>query len=213
MKKRQYIIFLFAVILPWGGGALHAQDADDFPRHYLEVRFGDPVVANLASGMFGIRCVDDFDPYTLEKGDIWTGNYTQSYCKSSFMLPTFTVAYHYAIRHWLHIGPVVSYHTFADRHYDMRTDAHLYNNGRHFFSMMADVRFQYLDRRIVGLYSGAALGVGLGTEFYDKDNDVIGAPVWQITALGLRVGNRVYWNTELGFGVEGFLQTGIGCRF
>lgn len=189
-----------------------AQEVEAFPRHYLEVRVGDPIVAEYTSSIFGGH-YHYYHPEPTggaEKGDIWTGHYTQPYRKSGYTLPSFTVAYHYALRHWLHIGPVVSYYSRADRYYDMRTQEHLYNDATHLVSLMADVRFQYFDRRIVGIYSGIGLGVGLGANFR---NDLIGAPAWQLTALGLRVGNRVYWNMELGFGTEGFGQMGIGCRF
>jgi hypothetical protein len=36
---------------------------------------------------------------------------------------------------------------------------------------------------------------------------------WQITALGVRFGKRVYGNVEIGYGYKGLISAGIGCRF
>lgn len=214
MKKTLLLTTLMLLSI---GGAVSAEEAETFPRHYLEVRVGDPLVAEFMSSIFGnghyYPLLDPIYAYTTEKGDIWTGHYTQPYRKSGYTLPSFSLAYHYAVRPWLQVGPVVSYYGFTNRYYDRGDETHLYNRGVHFASVLADVRFQYFNRPKVGLYSGVGLGFSVGTDYRSAERAPIGAPAWQVTALGLRVGDRVYWNMELGFGVEGFGQTGIGCRF
>jgi len=181
-----------------------------FSRSNLELRIGDPVCANGMSDFYAYDCCQCWN---YEKGDIWTGNFNQSVASYSFTLPAITLSYHYGFFHWLQFGPTVSYYGYGKDYTDARTGAFLRAYRNHLVNLLADVRFQYLDRRLVGIYSGIGLGLGI---CWDKDNTTCNTgvtPAWQVTAFGLRVGAQVYFNMELGFGVQGFGQMGIGVKF
>ena len=138
------------------------------------------------------------------------------YCsRDMYGLPAFSFSYYRALRHWLHLGFSMSYYARTLQVSSVDTKEPVGNQFCHLISPMAAIRFQYLDRPIVGLYSGLALGVTISPCFTvaQPKTQCFVAPAFQLTALGLRVGNRVYWTTELGFGDKGFVCTGIGARF
>ena len=83
-------------------------------------------------------------------------------------------------------------------------------------SILPSIRFQYLDRPVVGLYSGVSVGVlfAIESDYLDpKPRFDAVLPAFQLTALGVRVGNRVYGTAEIGVGHKGFVNIGVGARF
>lgn len=183
-----------------------------FPRHYIEVAFGDPYMNmmfhNHYSGFMACNCNEENQyPSTADR---WTTEYTYNY-RSKHVSSPFAVSltYYYSLRNWLQLGGTLAW---WGEHYDYRDARSNYFVERRLsetLTLMPAIRFQYYDRRVVGIYSGLAAGIMLDWEpkrFYVT-------PAWQITAFGLRVGTRVYWNMEVGAGMKGFFSTGIGTRF
>lgn len=187
---------------------MEAVKQGDFSRHYIELGLGDPSAAEMFA-------YDSYYYYNrtpnYTKADIWTGRFVQTYRQNHFQLPSFYASYYYGINHWLHVGALVTYTGSFDRIGNVATGERLPGYYDQLFSVMAAVRFQYFDRRIVGLYSGVALGLASDFNKYNKAKTDF-YPAWQLTALGLRLGNKVYWNAELGFGMKGMISTGIGFR-
>ena len=88
---------------------------------------------------------------------------------------------------------------------------------------MPSVRFNYLNRPWVRLYSGLDLGVGYlfsGSSSRSKDgeeesgsknNNFIFA--FNVTAFGVNVGKKFYGLFELNAGYDAIVKVGIGARF
>lgn len=89
------------------------------------------------------------------------------------------------------------------------------------FTLMPSVRFTYLNRPWVRLYSGADIGC---LYFWNSDNkndpssdegnkDSNFAFAFNVTPIGVNVGKQFYGMFELNFGFDSFVKLGIGCRF
>jgi hypothetical protein len=103
------------------------------------------------------------------------------------------------------------------------------------------MQFTYLNTRIVKLYSGLDIGLGIvlwnRSDMFDKDltaaalvnddvkriqelqkrypngKEVKWLPAGDITLLGLNVGTRVYGLAEINLGLDALVKVGIGARF
>ena len=91
------------------------------------------------------------------------------------------------------------------------------------FALMPSVRFTYLNRPWVRLYSGVDVGCGYlwsGTTSYDsKDEGEEGSKnknflfAFNVTAFGVNVGKKFYGLFELNAGYDAIVKVGIGARF
>lgn len=80
-----------------------------------------------------------------------------------------------------------------------------------------EIRFRWLRRRTLELYSGGGFGIkvrrgtyaaGDGTEAFTK-----ALPTFHLNALGLRAGKSVGFFAEAGYGYKGVLAAGLDARF
>ena len=95
-------------------------------------------------------------------------------------------------------------------------------NDEH-FNLLAELRFSYLNRKHVTLYSGLGLGIGFMVGHPYKQIDLATyeerVPHYhysslQLTAIGVRAGSKHWFGTaELGFGARGFATLGVGYAF
>ena len=85
--------------------------------------------------------------------------------------------------------------------------------------LVPTVRFTYLNRPIVRLYSSIGVGVGFcrertrNVEGYIENNQHETFCPAQITLLGVSVGRRLFGFAELSTGSLGVCTAGIGYRF
>lgn len=206
MKK----LLLFVVLLC--AASLMAQDAAK--RHSLELTFGDPMPLYITSSFYDCGC----GPEEAFEDD----SYPQEY--HGFVLPTFNITYHYAVKPWLEVGGSIGASADATYYYQRVPiegtpweTAKKVNYGHRYAYLMADVRFMYLRKDIVRLYSG--VGLGLTFDYFDQAHKPLGTreltclPAVQLTAIGMQLGRKVYWSLEAGVGTKGFVNTGIGVRF
>ena len=87
----------------------------------------------------------------------------------------------------------------------------------------AELRFSYLNRKHVTLYSGFGLGIGFMVGHPYKQIDFVTNEErvphyhyssFQLTAIGVRAGSEHWFGTaELGFGARGFATLGAGYAF
>lgn len=114
-------------------------------------------------------------------------------------------------RSW-EVGTTLSYAAFYDglwRNSDNRKVGTLreYN-----LSLIPSVRYLWMNRSRFRLYSGLEAGVQLGLRhgFFEEQlrSRVVGTG--QVTFLGLTVGRKFFFTTELGVGCRGVLNAGFG---
>ena len=138
--------------------------------------------------------------------------------------PVFSFNYHYRLTKWLWVGAMGNY-----AYYKHLTDLPLHTNAIstqrtiNCLTLMPELRFSYLNRPHVTLYSAVAAGASLffGKQLYEKQyeglywekiNKVY--PSCQLTAFGVRAGGEhLFGSFELGVGMKGFVSAGIGYAF
>lgn len=85
----------------------------------------------------------------------------------------------------------------------------------HFFTLMGNVSYQYLDNPKLNVYSGLHFGVSylrgknLNTE--KKGEDYL--PAYHVTLLGVRYGEKMGVYGDFGYGYNGYVNAGLFYRF
>ena len=123
-------------------------------------------------------------------------------------LPFFTLEYSYCAAHWVSVGAKFSALSYYRDRRHFKTDERVMTAHSTTISAMFDVRFTYLNRQYVQLYSG--LGLGIRSSFGVERSTGFS---YDITWFGLSAGDSVFGFFELGGGYGGVLRAGIGYRF
>ena len=134
-------------------------------------------------------------------------------------VPNLRAEYGYNILSWLNLGLAVNYSSCSNPMQDMDTGMYLWTENSHLTSVTVKVRFYWLNRKWVRMYSSLGAGVGvLNTNMmsYDLEDSRSYATsaffVPDVCLVGLTVGRKVYGRIEWG-SVFGGLTAGIGYRF
>ena len=93
--------------------------------------------------------------------------------------------------------------------YHIMTDELLYRDSHVVSSAIFNVRFDWLRREWVTMYS--SIGVGVVAQFMRDDSAIY--PMYDATFVGLDVGRRIYGYLEIGSGISGSIRAGLGVRF
>lgn len=142
----------------------------------------------------------------------------QHYYRGGEMLSGVIFAeYSYRPLRWIETGLNVSYINSTQQYFDRLNDAKLGYHTLNTLGFAAHVRFSYLTRPIVRLYSGLAIGVAVGFEQMKLGQQIANQTSTffngSVTLLGVTVGRRLYGFFELGVGTMGVCNFGIGYRF
>ena len=78
---------------------------------------------------------------------------------------------------------------------------------------MPIVRFAWLRRGIVQLYSGVGLGFAVGYNEKIDYNDTLFDVAYDVTFIGLSIGRDIFGYIDIGVGNRGVISAGIGYRF
>lgn len=187
----------------------------DGMKHRHEVRFevGDPLGVYFLMNIYGEKNYGQTTEYTFEPN--------RGLFSSFRATPVFSLNYHYRLTKWLWAGAMVNYAYYKD-HTDYGYDFYDSRN-QHCITLMPELRFSYLNRPHVTIYSAVAAGATLffGWEYHSKPYAVFYwekskkvYPTFQLTAFGIRAGGEHLFGTfELGAGIKGFASAGIGYAF
>ncbi len=131
--------------------------------------------------------------------------------------------YYYQVKPWCQVGVKTTIDaakmvTYTDTTYSTVSRSSTFL----LLSVMPSVRFTYLNRPWVRLYSGVDLGCGFlftgekssskSEEGKDSDNDNI-LFAFNVTPIGVNVGKKFFGMAELNFGFDSWFKVGIGCRW
>ena len=183
-----------------------------FPRHELSIGIGDPFFANIQRGSIWSKLLwCHMDRYQDNNLGDWfdPGTYHSNYIATC----PISVGYMYRLRKFLWLGGSVSYMGVFGKVFDARDDSFLYNHTETQIAFLPAVRFSYLNKKYVTLYSGLSTGFLLNFEKENGSTDVYFHPTFQLTAFGVSVGRKFFGYTEVGVGYKGFITAGIGYRF
>lgn len=131
----------------------------------------------------------------------------------------YALSYMYSPRKWLSFGLYVGYTGWWQSQYLSTTQELHSTNYEHHIMFVPTVRFSYLNRRNVRLYSSIGIGYGLCLDRAKDSNGALTrsyksafAPV-QFTPIGVSVGRRLFGFAELTVGSMANLSVGIGYKF
>ena len=202
MKKS---LFLLLLCVPFGMGLFAQGDGSDwrqtFNRHEFSLAVGDPTMANRAR-------MEKFSVNTMTSWlDIPT--YTDVYTSAPI-----TVGYRFRLLKWLWLGGDITYCGFFGTSRNIYTEEPVYKYRENSVSIMPSIRFSYLNREHVTLYSGFTSGLRIGVaESYNEKDAFVRLP-FQVTLFGVSAGSQSWFGfAELGVGFQGFAKAGFGYRF
>jgi len=194
-------------------------NAQDYRVDYEDVaRYGyeRPLKCEMRFGIGGYPYADTYmflnDGY---KGRTSNSASDMEYIYADYYGPAYTTGsvsaeFNLLLKHWLNLSFTLSDCYSWRTRYDGVTDESkgvVYSNSLCF---MPQLRFTYLSKRYVKLYSSIGAGV-----YAAKLNDEWKfGPAYEFCPIGVMTGRRVFGFTELGFGTRYVgLNAGIGFRF
>lgn len=114
---------------------------------------------------------------------------------------TYSLSYTYHSRRWFQYGGTVSFGAVTQSRRDNITDEKVEQLNEYMVSVMPTVRFVYLYRENVQLYSSLSLGVVVGTGM---------GGIWaDATLFGCSFGRNLFGFAEIGAGVGGWGRIGL----
>ena len=149
---------------------------------------------------FGDVDADYIEPsfrYKMKEADYYKG--------AQYFTGIFSLSYTYQLRHWCQLGGTVNFAAVTHPYKDNITHKKAYDYNSYFTSVMPTVRFTYLNREKVQLYSAVSLGVT--TNMYEI------LPCYDLTLFGCSFGKTIFGFAEIGNGLGGWGRVGIGYRF
>ena len=196
--------------------SLHAQEEpswkETMPRHDLQFGIGDPALLFVADGNIGWGCRWDD-----QSADDWFTNDT--YNALTLAIPTLNFEYRYRLAKWFWLGAAFSYTTILDHWNDCVTGDPVARTSRHFITLMPSVRFSWLNKKYITLYSGLSMGctIAPGSDYYQNRNRIYKTTdvyfAGQLTCVGIQGGKNWYGFAETGIGTQGFIKVGFGYKF
>lgn len=123
-----------------------------------------------------------------------------------------TAAYGYNFRKWLCVGGAVSWYGEYSSVYSNVDNSKKRKDNYSLVSVMPTVRFSWLNRKWVRMYSTIGIGLSIETERHEMKYTTrfVGG---KITPVGIMVGRSFYGFAELSIGTQGLAIAGIGYRF
>ena len=150
---------------------------------------------------------------------VWTLGYVN--VQNEEFSGAFTAQYLYRPKRWLAYGGSV---TYERRTQDcMNKGTKVGEQKTSFVAVMPTVRFSWLNKRVVTMYSKVGAGMTFVSDHYKNlkdesntakvENEDSHFAAFQVTPVGIQVGTKVYGKAEVGFGNEGMFTIGIGYKF
>ena len=131
----------------------------------------------------------------------------------------YTLSYHNRLKKWFWYGAYLNVfptQNWGDGYYDYQTDRWVYSPDENYtsikISLAPSIRFSYLNKPLVTLYSGLSLGWGLViNQNQNQDNRL--SFFYHATLFGFSVGKKFFAGGEIGLGYRGLYSINLGYRF
>ena len=180
-------------------------------------RYRVPLVSNTTELRFG-TAISSYTPLGYANDSTWDNNFNAGTLDDNLIVGnanwlTLGLEGGVWIKEWLYVGGAFVYTAGfrAIRNYYTSVRVGTYNIGS--YSLIPMVRFAWLRRGVVQLYSG--VGLGLCVAHYHDHGYVSwdSSLAYDVTFIGISVGRKVFGYCDLGAGSRGVLSLGIGYRF
>ena len=178
-----------------------------------------PVVARTHELRAGLGFASFLPDFSYTTDDIWIPQFNNVASEDTKIAPprwvTLNFDYGYWCNEWLYVGASFTWSggfakEFAETTFK-RVDTYNYNA----FGLMPMVRFAWLRRNIVQLYSG--IGIGAAFYYYEKPQyhkpRIEPGASYDVTFIGISVGRKWFGYCDIGTGTRGVISMGIGYRF
>ncbi len=132
-----------------------------------------------------------------------------------YVTPAFTFDYTYKFTKWFAFGGLLSYVNGCNAIYNNYDASIAAKNYVHFVAIAPKVRFDWLNRKYVTMYSGLAVGFGLSYTYNNlchRPNSYLTYFV-DVTFVGIKAGKKWYGLAEFSYPSAGLLKLGVGYRF
>lgn len=135
-----------------------------------------------------------------------------SYKGPRYTCGVWTAAYGYNFSKWLYVGGGVSWYSEFSSVYSNVDNSKQRKDSYSLVSVMPTVRFSWLNRKWVRMYSTIGFGLSIETERHEMKYTTryVGS---KFTPVGIMVGRSFYGFAELSIGTQGFAIAGFGYRF
>lgn len=183
MKKTTLCIALLFTLV----FAVSAQS--DFKRHEVSIGYGFKPTSDW---------IDSFS-------DAFVSPAIKSNSDSSF--GTLSLTYNYRLSEMFGVGGVFSY---SNRKKDWGAS---YKEKLNYYTIMPRVKAEWIHGKIFTLYSAVAAGVTIYSDKFGSETESKVCFGWQVSPIGIEVGNCIAGFAELGVGQLGIGQVGVRCRF
>lgn len=160
-------------------------------------------------------------------------NLSNTVCTDLLYTPVFSFDYHYRATKWFWLGLSTGYGFYKESHYPygiVSQDLPYWLCKQHNILIMPSLRFSYLNRPHITLYSGLDIGLLIvrrtPERIMNSDIGVLLDPTcllhnrtdvfsaFQLTAFGVKAGAKHWFGSfELGVGIKGFVNLGVGYEF
>jgi hypothetical protein len=187
----------------------HWNDDKSFYRHEFRLGVSDPLGFTYLRELFASPILGEPIEGVSPTKQIFT--------------PVFSLDYHYRASKWFWLGLTAGYNLYKEKGYGEPENL-TWQYKEHHFLIMPSLRFSYLNRPHLTLYSGLSVGLYIkyGREY--TDDDCLIQPItidhnrvfstFQLTAFGLKAGAKHWFGSfELGAGIKGFANLGVGYEF
>lgn len=152
-------------------------------------------------------------------GNIVEAVFGERFGDNDMLIGPISVEYYYHLKPWLGVGAIAAYGQFEQDVVNSDKDV-IGNKKTNYLTFMPAVKFDWLRRDCVGLYSKLAVGATMRSEkktYKDEskqgwDNSDFHVN-FQVSAIGVEVGKQLRGFAELGLGEQGVFSVGARYRF
>jgi len=184
------------------------------PKNEFHISWGDPLISSIMMSNFYWGMYDYMPPPYQQYN--WFDP-VAAY-KKTYYIGSFSLSYYHRFKKWFWFGGTISTtSTYGGKSYDAITKEPLPYCNATYLSFAPAIRFSYLNKKYVTLYSGLALGPAcIFTTTKEKNTKRVDTNVgmyMQWTFFGASFGNKIFGNVEVGLGMKGILSVGLGYKF
>lgn len=180
--------------------------------HTFEARLGIAYAAHTAYGISSDASLPFNHYYDYEYNK--SQNYLGAINTSGERWFTLNGDFGYWVKDWLYVGGTLSWTGGFEHAYRISDNRRVETQSYNQLTIMPTVRFAWLRRGIVQLYSDA--GLGAGASIYNKFNKrAYAKPIiaYDLTFIGIAVGRDWFGYADFGTGNRGIVSVGFGHRF
>lgn len=144
-----------------------------------------------------------------------------SFCYESKDTPSYNLSYNYKTTNRITLGGTLTYARNRSKNYVLETQTISSETNTHItmVGLTPSVKFDWLQKKIIRLYSSTGIGIGY---IMERETDITTnhsinkssvVPLIDFTCIGVSVGGKIFGSMELGLSSSGIIRIGIGYRF